>query len=41
MPENKSGIVCVSELAEVEEQISKKKVIELFENGTFDSLEAG
>ena len=41
MLENKLGIICASELAEVEEQISKKKAIELFENGTLDSLEAG
>ena len=39
--ENKLGITSSPELAEAEERISKKKAIELFENGTLDELEAG
>lgn len=39
--ENKLGIVSAPELAEAEERISKKKAIELFENGILDKLEAG
>lgn len=39
--ENKLGITSSPELAEAEERISKKKAIELFENGLLDSLEAG
>lgn len=39
--ENKLGITRSPELAEVEEKISKKKAIELFENGILDKLEAG
>lgn len=39
--ENKLGITHSPELAEVEERISKKKAIELFENGILDKLEAG
>lgn len=39
--ENKLGINSLPELAEVEERISKKKAIELFENGILDKLEAG
>ncbi len=39
--ENKLGITSEIELAKQEEQISKKKAIELFENGTLDRLEAG
>ena len=39
--ENKLGITSSPELAEAEERISKKKAIELFENGTLDKLEAG
>lgn len=31
----------VSELAEAEEKISKKKAVELFEKGILDELEAG
>lgn len=41
MLENKLGIMSVPELAEAEERISKKKAIELFENGMLDKLEAG
>lgn len=39
--ENKLGITNSPELAEAEERISKKKAIELFENGVLDKLEAG
>lgn len=39
--ENKLGITSFPELAEVEERISKKKALELFENGILDTLEAG
>ena len=39
--ENKLGITNSPELAEAEERISKKKAVELFENGLLDSLEAG
>lgn len=41
MLENKLGITSSAELACEEERISKKKALELFENGTLDSLEAG
>ena len=39
--ENKLGITSSPELAEAEERISKKKAVELFENGLLDILEAG
>ena len=39
--ENKLGITSSPALAEAEERISKKKAVELFENGLLDSLEAG
>ena len=39
--ENKLGITDSAELARVEEKISKKKALWLFESGTLDSLEAG
>lgn len=39
--ENKLGITSSPELAEAEERISKKKAVELFENGLLDALEAG
>lgn len=39
--ENKLGITSAPELAEAEERISKKKAIELFENGILNKLEAG
>lgn len=39
--ENKLGITDSIELAKVEEKISKKKAIELFENGYLNSLEPG
>lgn len=38
---NKLGLTSSSELAKAEEKISKKKALELFENGYLDSLEAG
>ena len=41
MLENKLGITSAPELAEAEEKISKKKALELFENGLLDKLEAG
>ena len=39
--ENKLGITSSPELSEAEERISKKKALELFENGILDTLEAG
>ena len=39
--ENKLGITSSPELAEAEERISKKKAVELFENGILDRLEPG
>jgi len=39
--ENKLGINDSAELARMEEQISKKKALELFESGRLDQLEAG
>lgn len=39
--ENKMGITDSVELARVEEKISKKKAIELFESGKLNQLEAG
>jgi cell filamentation protein len=39
--ENKLGITDAAELARVEEKISKKKAIELFESGYLNSLNAG
>lgn len=39
--ENKLGITDSAELARVEEKISKKKAVILFESGYLDSLEAG
>lgn len=41
MLENKLGITNSAELAREEERISKKKALELFENGMLDNLEAG
>lgn len=41
MLDNKLGIENSAELAREEECISKKKAIELFENGILDALEAG
>ncbi|MGI6248725.1 MAG: protein adenylyltransferase Fic [Acutalibacteraceae bacterium] len=39
--ENKLGITNSADLAREEERISKKKAVELFENGILDKLEAG
>lgn len=39
--ENKLGITDSAELAREEERISKKKAVELFENGYLDTLQAG
>ena len=39
--ENKLGLTSSADLAREEERISKKKALELFENGMFDKLEAG
>lgn len=39
--ENKIGIKSSAELAREEERISKKKAVELFENGMLEKLEAG
>lgn len=39
--ENKLGITSSAELAREEERISKKKAVELFENGTLDKLDPG
>lgn len=41
MLENKLGITDSAELAREEEKISKKKAVELFENGVLDNLESG
>lgn len=41
MLENKLNITSSVELAIEEERVSKKKALELFENGTLDSLQAG
>ena len=41
MLDNKLGITSSVELAREEERISKKKALQLFENGTLDSLDAG
>ena len=38
-PQNKLGITSSPELAEAEERISKKKAVELFDNGELDSFE--
>lgn len=40
-PENKLGITDSSELARVEEKISKTKALELFETGVLDTFEVG
>lgn len=39
--ENKLGIMNSADLAREEERISKKKAVELFENGSMDKLELG
>lgn len=40
-PENKLGLTSSADLACEEERISKKKAVELFENGVLDALPAG
>lgn len=40
-PENKLGITDSAELARIEEKISKRKAVEMFESGYLESLEAG
>ena len=39
--ENKLGLTSSADLAQEEERISKKKAVELFENGVLDTLPAG
>ena len=39
--ENKLGLTNAADLAREEERISKKKALELFENGLLGQLEAG
>lgn len=39
--ENKLGLTSSADLAREEERLSKKKVVELFENGVLDTLPAG
>ena len=39
--ENKLGLTSSADLAREKERISKKKVVELFENGVLDTLSAG
>ena len=39
--DNKLNITDSTELARMEEKISKKKAVELFENGYLDNYEAG
>ena len=39
--ENRLGLTSSADLAREEERISKKKALELFENGIFDKLEVG
>ena len=41
MLENKLNITDSSELARIEEKISKQKAVEMFENGFLDKLEPG
>ena len=41
MLENKLGLTSSAELARMEEQLSKKKAVLLFEKGILDSLPAG
>ena len=40
-PENKLGLTSSADLAREEELLSKKKAVELFENGVLDTLPAG
>lgn len=39
--ENKLGLISSADLSREEERISKKKAMELFENGILDKLESG
>lgn len=39
--ENKLGLTSSADLAREEERISKKKALELFENGMLDKFEGG
>ena len=39
--ENKLGLISSADLAREEERLSKKKAVELFENGVLDTLSAG
>ena len=39
--ENKLGLTSSDDLAQEEERLSKKKAVELFENGMLDTLPAG
>lgn len=39
--ENKLGLTSSADLAREEERISKKKAVELFENGVLDTMSAG
>ena len=39
--ENKLGISSSAELADIEEKLSKKRAIEMYESGFLDSLEPG
>ena len=39
--ENKLGLISSADLAREEERLSKKKAVELFENGVLDTLPAG
>ena len=39
--ENKLGLTNSADLAREEERLSKKKAVELFENGVLDTLSAG
>ena len=40
-PENKLGLTSSADLAREEERLSKKKAVELFENGILDTMPAG
>lgn len=40
-PENKLGLTSSADLAQEEERLSKKKAVELFENGVLDTLPGG
>ena len=40
-PENKLGLTSSADLAREEERLSKKKAVELFENGILDTMPTG